>query len=235
MQKPNRTSLNKNSFSEDFRLAQKICKELLAKNNDAITELCEKFQNLFVNFSQKRLYSNDPHQAESVLSKFWIELLNAKAICSYKAQASLKSYLISILRWRIIDENNSYKRENSKKENIVDDQKIGSLETDSNPSPETGVLNKEQKRIMQEALLMLEEASIKDADLIRMHLHGLNYRQMVEQQATNQKTENTEITKRVNSIKKQFTRKRTGSLAKFKICLSRCLEKHNLSYADIRN
>ncbi|MEA1972699.1 MAG: sigma-70 family RNA polymerase sigma factor [Candidatus Cloacimonadota bacterium] len=227
MPKNNRTPQNKNSFLEDLRLAQKICQELLAKNNDAIIEIYQKFQQLFVNFCRKRLYNNDPHQAESVLSNFWIELLNAKAICSYKAQASLKSYLIKILWRRIIDENRSFKRENSKKENIGDDQKIGFLETSSYPSPEKGILNKEQERIMQEALLMLEEASIRDADLIKMYLHGLNYRQMVEQQSTNQKTDDTEMAKKVNSIKKQFTRERTGSLAKFKICLRRCLKKHN--------
>lgn len=227
MQKPNRTPLNKSSFSEDFRLAQKICKELLAKNNDAIIELYQKFQQLFVNLSRKMLYSNDPDQVQFLLSNFWIELLNAKAICSYEAQASLKSFLIKILIRRIVDKNRSFIREKSKKKNIVYDQKIDFLEADSKHSPEEGILNKEQERIMQEALLMLEEASIRDADLIRMHLHGLNYRQMVEQESTNQKTDDTEMKKRVNSIKKQFTRKRTGSLAKFKICLRRCFEKHN--------
>jgi RNA polymerase sigma factor (sigma-70 family) len=230
MPKNNRTSQNKNSFEEDLRLAQKICDELRANNNEAIIEIYEKFQQQFVNLCKARLSrynKNDPHIAESVISKFWIDLLNAKSICSYKGQASLKTYLITILKRRITDENRSFKRENSKKENIEDDQKISFLETSSYPSPEKRILNKEQKRIMQEALLMLEEASIRDADLIRMYLHGLNYRQMVEQQSTKQKTDDAEMAKRVNSIKKQFTRKRTGSLAKFKICLRRCLKKHN--------
>ncbi len=224
-----------NNFSEDFRLAQKICKELLAENKNAIVELYQGFQQMFVLFARKRLYSNDVDQAESVLSNFWVELLNAKAICSYKAKASLKSYLMKILVRRIIDDNRSFQRQNLKQTNIEDDEKSILLKEDTKPSAEEDILNRDQKRIMQEALLMLEEVSLKDADLIRMQLQGLNYQQMAERQSIKPQVSDNEISKMVNSIKKQFTRKRTGSLAKFKICMSRCLEKHSLSYADMLN
>lgn len=82
--------LKNNPYLEDFHLAQKICKELLNQNKKAIQELFYKFQKMFVGIAKKRLYSNDPNQAESILSNFWVELLNANAICNYKAQASLK-------------------------------------------------------------------------------------------------------------------------------------------------
>ena len=93
--------LKNNPYLEDFRLAQKICKELLNKNKKALQELFYKFQKMFVAIAKKRLYSNDPYQAEFILSNFWIELLNAKAICDYKAKASLKTYLLIILYRRI--------------------------------------------------------------------------------------------------------------------------------------
>ena len=80
---------------------------------------------------------------------------------------------------------------------------------------------------------MLGDISPKDADLIRMHLQGLDYRQMAEMQFTISQPDEQELEKKVNSLKKQFTRKRTGSLAKFKICLNRCLEKHKLSYREL--
>jgi len=225
--------LKNNSYLEDFHLAQKICKELLNKNKKAIQELFYKFQKMFVGIAKKRLYSNDPNQAESILSNFWLELLNAHAICDYKAQASLKSYLIKILFRRIIDDNRSYLRENSKKDYLEDNGTKILQEKDNNPSPEDKIIDEDKKRIINEALLMLGDISPKDADLIRMHLQGLDYRQMVEMQFAISQPDEQELEKKVNSLKKQFTRKRTGSLAKFKICLNKCLENHKLSYREL--
>ena len=225
--------LKNNPYLEDFHLAQKICQELLNKNKKAIQELFYKFQKMFVGIAKKRLYSNDPNQAESILSNFWVELLNANAICNYKAQASLKSYLIKILFRRIIDDNRSYLRENSKKEYLEDNATKVLQKKDNNPSPEDRILDDDKKRIINEALLILEDVSPKDADLIRMHLQGFDYRQMAEMQLTILQPDEQELGKKVNSLKKQFTRKRTGSLAKFKICLNRCLEKHKLSYREL--
>jgi len=188
---------------------------------------------MFVGIARKRLYNKDPNQAESILSNFWVELLKAKAICDYKAKASLKSYLIIILSRRIIDDNRSYLRENSKKD-YIEDNDIEDLEDkDSNPSPEDKIIYEDKKRIINEALLMLGNISPKDADLIRMHIQGLDYRQMVEMQFAISQSNEQELRKEVNALKKQFTRKRTGSLAKFKICLNKCLEKHKLSYREL--
>lgn len=215
-------------YSEEFRLAKKICKELLADNKKAIVELYQNYHRMFLIFAQRFIYNKDVNNIESVLNDFWIELLNAKAICDYEAKASLKSYLMKIVKRRIIDDNRKFQRQMS---NIpfTDD------EEDASPNPEGIVIQEQQKRILKEALLMLADNSPKDADLIRMNLAGLNYRQMAEKILNDQKTDFDWIQRRTNSIKKQFTRKRTGSLAKFKICLNRCLESHGLEYADIMN
>ena len=47
--------IKNNPYLEDFRLAQKICKELLNKNKKAIQDLFYKFQKMFVGLARKRL------------------------------------------------------------------------------------------------------------------------------------------------------------------------------------
>ena len=220
--------LVKKNYTEEFRLAKKICQELLADNKDAILELYGRYQQIFINFARQRIYNTDVNHAESVLTNFWIELLNAKAICNYEARASLKSYLITILKRRIIDDNRKFGR-----------QSQGGLPADdsdsASPTPEDVLIWEQRNKLLKKAILMLADNSPKDAYLIRMNLNGLNYKQMAEKILNNQKTDHNEMRKRTNSIKKQFTRKRTGSMAKFKICLSRCLESHGLEYADLLN
>jgi DNA-directed RNA polymerase specialized sigma24 family protein len=55
-----------------------------------------------------------------------------------------------------------------------------------------------------------------------MHLEGLNYSQMA-----------TRLGKSLDAIKKQFTRDRTGSLAKFKKELMHLMLAEGLGYEDI--
>lgn len=220
--------LVKKDYSEEFRLAKKICNELLAGNKKAIVDLYRNYQQMFFNFAHRRIFNKETGHVESVLTNFWIELLNAKAICSYQARASFKSYLMTILKRRIIDDNRKFERYPSNV-TMIDD------EGDTSPSPEDIVIKEQHKRIVKEALLMLTDNSPKDADLIRMNLSGLTYRQMAEKELNNKKINNDVIQKRTDSIKKQFTRKRTGSLAKFEICLNRCLAHHGLNAADIMN
>jgi RNA polymerase sigma-70 factor (ECF subfamily) len=66
---------------------------------------------LFAAFARHRLFDRDPHGIESVLSTFWLELLNGKAICKYSGNASLLTYLMVILNRRIIDANRKFERE----------------------------------------------------------------------------------------------------------------------------
>jgi len=91
--------------NKDFLLAQKICKNLRARRNESILELYHEHHRFFLTFARRRLYNPEHDQIESVVSKFWTELLNAKAICDYKAKASLRAYLLTILNRRIIDAN----------------------------------------------------------------------------------------------------------------------------------
>jgi len=219
-------------YSKDLHLAKKICKELLAKNKDAIIELYKLYHTLFIKMAWKRLYNKKENYVKSVVSKFWIELLNPKTICRYKTMASLKTYLAKAFEKRIIDNNRAFNR--SKKHNgnnlkceLTNDLSIQSMEDD--------LIQKEQLRLLQEAILMLELNFPHDADLIRMYKGGLNYRQMAEKKLNDQNKDEDKLIKLTNAIKKQFTRKKTGTMVKFKICLNRCLERHGLDSEDIMN
>jgi DNA-directed RNA polymerase specialized sigma24 family protein len=226
----------KKDYSKDLHLAKKICKELLAKNKDAINELHHHYKQKFIEFALRRIYNNtEVNHIETVLNNFWTELSNAKAICSYKARASLKTYLLNILRKRIIDDNRAFNRQRSTETSNEEDQKYILEKKDDRLSQEDELIQRERLRLLQEAILMLENNSPKDADVIRMYLDGLNYGEMAEKKLKDQKEDQKKLIKLTNAIKKQFTRKRTGTMVKFKICLNRCLERHGLDYTDIMN
>jgi len=102
-------------------------------------------------------------------------------------------------------------------------------------SPEKDLIHKEKIRLIHESLLMLTDTSPSDAFLVKMHLEGLSYQQMAEKELGGQPSSDKQLIKRVNAIKKQFTRDMTGSLAKFKSCFERCLMKNKLNLADMMN
>jgi hypothetical protein len=86
-----------------------------------------------------------------------------------------------------------------------------------------------------ESLMMLTDKFPEDAHLVKMYLEGLNYRQMAQKQLGNTYYTETDLDKKVNALKKQFIRQDTGSLARFKSYLERCMTKNRLAFADILN
>jgi RNA polymerase sigma-70 factor (ECF subfamily) len=68
-----------------------------------------------------------------------------------------------------------------------------------------------------------------------MHLEGLDYSQMAERSIGNKDCPKKELDKKINAIKKQFTRDGTGSLSKFKSCVERIMRKNNLIQNDMFN
>lgn len=231
--------MTSDSLAEDLHLAQKICRELLAQNTYAINALYQKFHRMFIQFARQRLYGNDKDQAESVLTTFWMTLLNPKPICSYEAKGSLKSYLIIILYRRIVDQNRIYKRRQEKEENIEPDHAGLLMEEKNSPSPEDGTVNREQTRkqnqIIDEALSMLEKYHPKDADLIRMRLlEELPFKEIAQKLLKGRQASELELSKKENSLRKQFTRKNgANSQDRFRVCLDRCLKKHKLTRDDV--
>ena len=219
----------------DYDLGQKICRELRSGNRSAILALYNRYHQLFAAFARKRLFDEEPHGAEDVLSNFWLELLNGKAICGYSGRASLRTYLTVILNRRIIDANRKFERDRNST-SILKEKGNGSDDNiQDQQTPEKSLVLKEQQKLIQKALIQLSDISPRDADLIRMNLEGLSYEQMAERELNAEKTDQAGLKRKVDAIKKQFTRKETGSMARFRGILNRCLNSENLEYKDLLN
>ena len=227
--------MNAGNHEKDFILAQELCVELRSGNGEAILKIYSKYHPVLLGYTRRRIHSTDYHRATSVLTDFWVELLNAKAICGYKGLASLKTYLFRILHFRIIDNLRRSNRQSAYGKNISDkDHEINGFGSDDE-SPEKDMIHKEKIKLIHEALLMLADNSPSDAYLIKMYLEGLNYSQMAERNLRDKDCTQKQMDKKINAIKKQFTRDRTGSLAKFKRCLERVMKKNKLIHHDMFN
>jgi len=84
-------------------------------------------------------------------------------------------------------------------------------------------------------LLQFDQISYKDAYLMRMYLDGLNYKEMAEREFGTRQADSGALKKKINNIKKQFTRSKTGTLARFKRVISDCLKDHDLDVKDLLN
>lgn len=216
----------------DYALGQKICLELRSGNRRAILELYHNYGLLFAAFTRKRLFDDDPHGVENVLSNFWLELLNTKSICKYNGKASLRTYLTVILNRRIIDANRKFERERNSTPIKKESESGSEGHSHDQQTPEKELIIKEQQRLIQKALVQLSDTSPRDASLIRMNLEGLSYEQMAQRELKGDKADPDELKHKVDAIKKQFTRKETGSMAKFRTVLSRYLDTNGLNYKD---
>ncbi|RLC03190.1 MAG: hypothetical protein DRI57_29370 [Deltaproteobacteria bacterium] len=90
-----------------------------------------------------------------------------------------------------------------------------------------------QEMLIYEALLLLEEASSGDANLMRMHLDGLTFRQMAEQMLDGKSPDQEMIENKANAIQQQFKRPRIGSMAKFSLIVNRLMAKHGWNYDEL--
>jgi RNA polymerase sigma-70 factor (ECF subfamily) len=223
------------SENSDILLAQQICDELRSGNTEALSVLYHRYNAFFSIFACQRLFASVEYPVDNVLSEFWMELLNAKAICDYEGKAALRSYLTLILSRRIIDANRKIKREKTAKF-IFEAQRDSISDNDHlQRSPEDDLIKKELQTLLHEALLLLAETSPNDANLIRMHLEGMTYAEMAEREMQGQKSNAKKLKQKTDSIKKQFTRDDTGSMAKFKKILNKSMKKNALNFNDLLN
>ncbi|MBI9074704.1 MAG: sigma-70 family RNA polymerase sigma factor [Desulfatibacillum sp.] len=216
-------------FDKDLDLAQRVCRELANGNNQAILEVYSLYQSLFLGFALRRLYDASQDRANRLLSEFWLELLNGRAICSYAGKASLSTFLLVILNRRIMDHNAKTIKNRGRFVPMPDPDQT----PDFQESPEDTLIRRHQKKVLARTLSSLENVSPRDAKLVRMHLEGLSYEQMAGRELGGVSRDALELQKKTNAIKKQFTRPGTGSLAKFKVLLSRAMEKYGLSPSDL--
>jgi RNA polymerase sigma-70 factor (ECF subfamily) len=219
----------------DYILAQKICNELRSGNREAVLDLYYKYNRFFTVFARKRLFRSDPNEVETVLTNFWVELLNTSAICGFEGKASLRTYLTIILNRRIIDRNRDFERKKNSDATFKEHDDEIMNNSFNQRSPEDKLIKKEQQKLIHDALLQLAVISPRDASLIRMHLTGMTYEEMAEKELHANEKHIIKIKKKTDAIKKQFSRDKTGTMAKFRSVLIRCLEKNALCYKDLFN
>jgi RNA polymerase sigma-70 factor (ECF subfamily) len=219
----------------DFILAQRICAELRSGNTEALSELYHKYHLFFSAFTRQRLFMTSDYPVNHFLSDFWVELLNARAICGYEGKASLRTYLTLILSRRIMDANRKIKKAKAARSAFENQGNSIPDNEPLQPSPENDLLKKELQTLMHEALLLLAEISPRDANLIRMHFEGMAYEEMAKKELNGKKISPRKLKKKTNAIKKQFARDKTGSLKKFKTVLGKCLENNALDFSDLLN
>lgn len=220
------------TVKDDVVLARKVCKELRDGNTNAILELYYEYHEFFINFARSRLRDN-PDRAEDVIQNFWKELLNGKAICEYDGRnnAGLRSFFTKILRWRISDNEREHERTDDAEEYVN-----GTTSVHRTLSQEERILLTERKKFFRDALLILEKSPQKgsnDAELIRMRFfEKLDYQQIARKKLASG-SDPKAIEKKAAALRKQFTRKRTGSLAKFRIIAERLMEKYGWNMEDL--
>ena len=194
--------MNITTHQADLALAQEACLELRAGNNEAILPVYQKYHPLFMGYTRRRICAfSDDSRTISILDDFWVELLNAKAICDFKGISSLKTYLFRILNFRIIDDVRREKRQGAYSNNISNGDKDIDAFGDDDVSPEQDLMDKEKIRLIHETLLMLTDSSPTDAYLVKMHLEGMSYQQMAEKMLGNKPKSDKELKKKPTQLK----------------------------------
>ncbi len=212
------------NIESDIALARKICEGLRSGEKECLGELVAAYNEFFLNFTRRRLFRAEV--AEDVVQSFWKEMLSGQTICTYalgsENPATLRTYLVGALHRRVIDANRKISKNGERH------QEGGNIQDrpDQAPSPHNGVVHSSSqdlaRRLVHQALLRLSEHSPQDADLVRLHLGGLDYSQMAAR-----------VGKSRDAVKKQFSRADTGSLAKFKKALKHLMHIEGLRYEDI--
>ena len=213
----------------------------------------DQYNNYFLSFTTKKIYDSHINKStivHEVLNDFWIIILSKKGeiICRYVAEnnASLRIYLSAILFNHIKSINRKIKREreifkdnknkedsNAYNELTEDDFKyFKATEEDSDDDNELTENNfncYNKVELIHEALSLLSQESPTDAKYIRMHLlEGFTYEKIAKKELPHEKDEKV-IKRKIDAIKKQVTRDRTGSKAKFKKILQELKESERLN------
>lgn len=206
-------------YKEDCEFAEKICAALRNGQRKKIEEVYDRFQLKFISFAKKRLYCFGAYEyAESVVNKYWLELMNGKYICRYQGKGSLEKYLRRRLNDRI-------------KNKIIQLMKAPKEPLPQPPreSLEDKYISEQIKhRIIYASLLALKEESPRDAYYIQMYLEGMTYEEMARHELAHENPDEAKIRKKTRAIKVQFTRKKTGSRVRYKKILERKMDEYRI-------
>lgn len=232
----------------DCAFALELCQKLKAGRRQAITAVHSRCHGRFVCFVRQKLYAFPQSKTDRVVNTFWLELMDGKMICAYqgKGPLSLCAFLMVRLNWRIKDEIRRTSKEKQKRvvlsgpnESEGDaEERMTSAAVDAGEleplSVETAMIGKERRQIVHAVLMQLQDIAPDDAQLIRgRFLKGLTYREIAEAEMGDENPDADVLAKKARAVKKQFTRPRTGSMAKFKIILTRYLRSCGIEPNDL--
>jgi RNA polymerase sigma factor (sigma-70 family) len=224
--------MNTTLLAQDKSLAQTICEALLAGDRHPLRDMVSSYQKFFLPFARRRLFN--PQDAEDVLQSFWEELMNGRAICRYaretEQQLALRSYCLGILNRRIIDRNRQFSRERQRL--APENKPVANPGDEPDQLLEKSASDHLARSLVHAALIRLAQPSPRDAELVRWHLDGLSYEDMASRLLESGQFDAAARRKRINAVKKQFTRAGSGSLARFKAVLLELMQQQGLSYDD---
>jgi DNA-directed RNA polymerase specialized sigma24 family protein len=216
-------------YKKDHDFAKGICTALQKGKKEAIEKVYNRFHPFFLAFAKNRLRTLSAHyeqDALSVANKYWIELLNGKYICNYKGNGSLKNYLMRRLKDRITD----------KKRKVMRTQEVPLSSDEMVPQtdmPDHPLESRLIEQIIYESLFELETESPRDAYYIKMYLDDMTYKEMARNELADYNPDEETVRKRTNAIKVRFTRKKTGSLARYEKILVRNMDKYGIDERDL--
>lgn len=225
----------KRKINKDLATAKELCRELKLGNKGAIVGIYEAYSRGFLLRIQQLLYDSKTYKPEDVFSEFWEKkLLSGDVFCNYTAknESSLRNYLYKILYFFVVEINRKILRE---RKVFRADSEIKETPDNSPKTPEQDIVNPAlfNQKLISEAFLQLSELSPKDAAYIKMYyLEGMQHRGIAVKESGEVADKKT-IDKKTCAIRKQITRPRTGSLARFRVIMERLMKKHNLSIKDL--
>lgn len=219
----------------DLQLAEQICNELRNDNLQGIIELNERYGTFFKKFIEIKLNKvlsgkiyTSLSIVDDILQNFWLKkIVNKTVVCDYKAKndASLKTFLLSILYFHIIDEVKTIKK---KKEIPLESIDLKNIKTVS-PIEKN---EKEREQLIIEELIntsfeRLSSIRPKDAKIISLRMEGFSYEKIAINLGEDPNSH--DFKRKVDGIKKQCTRTGSGSFSRFKIIFNRLLKEKNIT------
>ncbi len=221
----------KGQIENDLRLAAEA-----ARGDDRALREIASFDPILRQIARQTAYKGlDP---DEVVQDFWAYLLDKKVFSRYTGEngASLRHFLCNVVFRRYLqDRNKAHDRARARQLVLMDDPyctgaaQAAALPPDpSRPDQET--THERFHAVVAEAVSILEERFPDDARYYRLRSIGKSFEQIAIECGAPQ-DDPAALQRATNRIKKQFTRRSSGTMARFAMILERVLVRHGLVVA----
>ena len=245
-------------MDEDIELARKICKELGLGKNYVVVELMDLYEEplvraaryyLLSNYSeymttfQKKENSQQNHierLTEDILQDFWVNIvIQKKIVCIYEARngASLKTFLTRVLFYYI---STKYKRIKNRAEYPHEQKKSHGHEYTAFFEDQLDIEMDDARQqeliewYVNLALKQLSEYETRprplDACLLYYRMHGVSFNQIAKEYIVDP-NDKKKIRSKAAALRQQYSRKKSGSMARFDKIFNSILRKDGYTAA----